>query len=404
MANDYTRLCLSFYESITQPGVHISPWLAYGVTPPPGCEDCKGCTHPWGRAEREQWMRALYNAQQSIEARLTGRSICPVEICDELHTVECPIYLRRKPVNYLGKEEFGCPITLTIFHQDREGNFPPNCPECAIDDHCPYNWPSVAFIDKCQFPSWVTGDDLVFEYMEKDCDRMMSAMKLAQPCLTPIVDDCGEVSGWVATWERYELADPKTDVRELYSLGSFFCFVQVRWRRINEDLFLVPAQDCSCNSCGCQPAHCECEKDNGLIYEVGDLLRGQICIKNIKKCGCQATQVYANYASGVPCDTDNGSIKEAIVKLAITKLKPDSHICSCDEWKTTVIHWQQNDPTAANAFARELPFGSMMGGMAAWRIVRDENERGKGGDKARHGRFDFGHQKISQKRNSTWQW
>ena len=402
MLQDYSRLCLSFYESITQPGVIVPPYFAYGVQPPPGCETCGNCTKPWGRKEREQWMRALYNAQTDIEARLSGE-ICPREICDEYHKVECPIWTNEKPVAYLGLTEQGPPISSRIFFKDKQGKWPPNCPNCNELDACPYDYPAITIIDKCEFPEWVTSENLVFEYLEKDCDRLVTAMKLAQPCITPITngDDC--VTGWVATWERYELADPKIDCRDFKDDSAFFCYVQVRWQRINEDLFMRPVETCSCEPCGCVN-DCSCGRQQSLSYTTGDLLRGEICVNGIKKCGCPVKAVYLNYGAGVPCDFNNASLKEAIVKLAITKIKPDNKVCSCDEWDETVKYWQQRDPTAAQAFARELPFGSMMGGMDAWRILRNEEMRRKQSKSPRHGRFNFFHPQDQGVSTKTWQW
>lgn len=365
-----TRACLSFEESLMVPGVGFPAWAAYGVKMPPDCTSCSDyCDRPWSVAARQQWIAALSAAQSQIEKRLK-RPLCPTVICNEIHPVGCPIKLRHFPILYLGREKCTFLYTATVEYWTRQENLPcslsdselSSCPICAgcADQHV-----AAITVPKEWLPSGASADDIGFSYGGGDCPPKTN-MVPPKPCVIERDDE------FVFIWNKHSLFSPLAEPDAIDSTDCFVRCLDISICTIDDTDAIAAVGECDC---GCRKVcrcidECKCggKSGSGFEYEVADHDLGIICVKPTGN-NCTTKYVKITYTTAQSCDGLGDDMAEAIVKLALTKLAPESQVCSCDRFTQIVKHWNETDPSAAQAFAKDIWFGSQAGAMTAQRIV-----------------------------------
>lgn len=372
-------ICVSFEQSLRVPGVGFPEWSAYGVITPPDCKGCdQYCNKPWSVAARNQWVNALRAAQAQIERKLK-RPLCPKEVCNERHQLGCPIYLRNAPIAYLGKRLCEFQAVAQVEYADRSrrpcGLTPEEVDVCAACLGCPINQVALTTLLKADLPEWATADDIEVGYTHGDCPNY-SAMTAPRPCIVETED------AFVLSWNKHTLLSPISEPQPLNGTAGFVSCLNVSICRIDDTQAIVAAGDCDCGcrtvcTCLCRPCTCGAA-ENGIKFTIGDAGIGQVCI-DPATVGCKTKAVYVNYATAATCDGLSDDLVEAVVKLALTKLAPDSHVCSCDRFAQVVKYWNEVDPSASQAFAKDIWFGPQVGAMTAHRIISSAMATGTNG-------------------------
>jgi len=371
------QLCLSYEQTLNIPGVTLPLWGSWGVngTCTAKCkENCnKHCGKPWDRRQREMWRRAIWNAQRKIQ-RVIGTPICEQEVCDEIHRIDCPIYLNHKPVLFLGKRVYGELVEKTLQYGligNVNNNDPCPLPESEIicaDDY--FGW---VILTEADIPEGFTIDDLCWNYCPTDCPEHIL---LEQPCVYETVDE-EENPIWVAIWPKYQLIHPQVECTDITVDANFLECVCFQTCLVDPDLAITPVNKCDCckKSCGCWGACLHNDEPGEVIFTavLGDPATGEVCITPL--CTCAHTYVKITYTTGLTCYGENSDLYEAIVKLALTSFTQNSDLCSCDLFGEYLKYWLEEDPSARQAFAKQLIFGSSRAGLFAQRAVNIYLER-----------------------------
>lgn len=363
-------LCLTFDESLIVPGVNIPRYMAYGVYVPPQL-DCDAnrhtgsCSFLWTEDERVEWANALIASQNQIERHM-GYRICGGEICNEYVRYGCDVLLRHKPISYVGKKVMSeDKILLQVEWTDK---WKP-CDDCSVSlqfNTCVADAIGVVFIPISLLPPTVTKEHLYFEY-NPDLQKY-ATFPLTQPFSIDEVYCGTDLCGYVATWYRYQLRHPKATVVDITEKDFVDC-VNLTWSYIDVNQAVIVPENCK-TSCNCQKVTCNiCSPDiPDATITIGDKFQGQVCIKVGSWC-TEPDYVYVTYGTGLWCEGVPTEFKEAVVKLALTKLRPEARICSCDEFQEVVRFWQESDPRLPTMFGKQLPFGASKGGMQAFDII-----------------------------------
>lgn len=341
-----SSLCISFQRSLDL--LKLTDCAPYGVHEPDGSV-VASCDTPWTVKEREFWLQMLADAQDTIEREL-GVPLCPQEICNELHTINCPIKLRYAPVAYLGQKVYSDWTTEPVVITNGEGVVE----VCGIDTDV------------------VTVDNIEFAYPEDVCRTGLQ--RLQTPCLEAIT--CEDLTDGIrATWPLCQLHSPDIDVSSETDTDDFLD--EVRWRTwtIDESLAYTVVGECSCRVCGSG------EIPTYTMTLSSDVL-GELCIAS-DTCVNRNRRLFINYATAFNCGNGiSPSLERAVVLLALLKAGPNRP-CGCDAYDAQVNYWLADDSgrgieaISDRQIERDFRYGISKAGMEVMRTLDNILKRPK---------------------------
>ena len=380
------RLCLSFQEALD--ALCLPMCAAHGVI-----VSCETCMPPWTEKDRRWFWRKLVAFQSQLEKHL-GSPICPKQICDEIHTLECPIKLDHSPIAYVGVKVQVKIGTYPICYTKRSACLPNevNAPQ-GVTQRCDDADEYIGYVDipTADLPDGVGASDLFFVYGD-DC-RRKAVIPLEQPSF-----DCPHCGGTdegehvQAVWSKCHLKNPIYDRPvAINSQYGFLTHVDVYYEYVDESQAVVPIGECDCGCGQCSRSDGGC----GFEIEIGDAFTGVICIKPTGRCcGSCAKRVRINYGTAADgCASEMAPELREILPLGALLKMGAKQICDCSEYASTIKYWLKDSSDAARPMVTPgmLPFGGTNAGMEISRVLGDfrkgENMKqgGVGGSFTGHG-------------------
>jgi hypothetical protein len=299
------------------------------------------CGALWRVYQREGWLQKLRAAEAELKRDL-GASLCPEEICDELHPAGEMIRVNQAPIAYLGRRTYS-DWTERELVEDGDDWYILVC-DAELGD---------ATIEDVQvaYPIAVTESYAGLQYLQ-------------DPHITRIYGSCLGGDGYQLTWPKCQLVHPAENEVTESETAKFITDVKWRIATVDATLAVEMVGECDCDCCS---------SSSTPTISIADATEGLVCLDNW--CGCGRRQVRINYATAFSgCATMDPGLEEAVVMLALLKtagspVKP----CGCDNNYTAFM--LEIDPTAKTEFAHKLAYGPTNAGMTVWRTMVKYKER-----------------------------
>lgn len=335
-----TDLCVSFEESLHELilGNVSGP---YGLIPPGRCDVV------WEAYQREGWIGKLQDAQSEIERDL-GMPLCSRELCDEIYTADDQIYLRGRPVAYLGRKVWSewteAALTMVL-----AGGL-------IVEGYLELTDAELG---------GAAVEDLQFTYPGEILDIYGGNQTLQAPRVNAIA------GGYRFTWPARQLVEPLTDsVMSNADNLEDYLINRVLWRAgsIDSSSAVVAISPCSCGRCSNTPP--------AYTATLCDAQSGLVCLERTGGCSGYKGQVRISYATGSWCDRDglDAALKGAVVLLALHKARhTPAKPCGCDN--SFIDEMLEIEGMAATDKSINMRYGLTRAAMQVARTIMKYKER-----------------------------